>query len=109
VRILLPHLMRPTGKRFAMLIAEGESLPRKSTPSRTAAFIEPMECLPVPRVPGSRRDRLEEGQTARFLVHMSLQGKRSVPSPGSHYRIVADIVLNVVNVPRFLVRNCQLT
>jgi len=26
-------------------------LPRKSTPSPTAAFIEPMECLPVPRVP----------------------------------------------------------
>jgi hypothetical protein len=54
------------------------------------------------RTETARRDRLEEGQRARFLVHMSLQGKRSVPSPGSHYRIVADIVLNVVNVPRFL-------
>ena len=51
MRIITHHLMRPTGKRFAMLIVEGESLPRKSTPSPTAAFIEPMECLPVPRVP----------------------------------------------------------
>ncbi len=42
-----------------------------------------------------------KGQTARFLVHMSLQGKRSVPSPGCHYRVVTDIALNV-NVPRFL-------
>ena len=29
----------------------GRSLPRKSTPSRAAAFIEPMECLPAPHVP----------------------------------------------------------
>jgi hypothetical protein len=33
---------------------------------------------------------------------MSLQGKRSVPSPGCHHRVVTDIALNVVNVPRFL-------
>jgi hypothetical protein len=33
---------------------------------------------------------------------MSLQGKRSVPSPGCHYHVVTDIVLNVVSVPRFL-------
>jgi hypothetical protein len=30
-----------------------------------------------------------------------LRGKRSVPSPGCHYRVVTDIALNVVNVPRF--------
>jgi hypothetical protein len=33
---------------------------------------------------------------------MSLRGKRSVPSPGCHYRVVTGIALNVMNVPRFL-------
>jgi hypothetical protein len=35
------------------------------------------------------------------VIHMSLQGKRSVPSPGMSLPVVTDI-LNVVNVRRFI-------
>jgi hypothetical protein len=39
--------------------------------------------------------------TCLCVIHMSLQGKRSVPSPGMSLPVVTDI-LNVVNVRRFI-------
>lgn len=51
MRILTPRLMRPSGKRFAMLIAGETIYANEEHATYTAAFIEPMECLPVARVP----------------------------------------------------------
>ncbi len=42
-----------------------------------------------------------DDQTARFLVHMSFARQTFRPVTGCHYRVVTDIALNVVNVPRF--------
>jgi hypothetical protein len=69
VRIFPSDWMRPTGKRFAMPIANGESLPRRSTLFRTAAFLEPTECLPVPRVPAAEATTIRRTTpTVRRLI-----------------------------------------
>jgi hypothetical protein len=58
----------------------------------TAYLLQPAN--PVTGKPGDRP------YVSSFIC--LLQGKRSVPSPCCHCRVVTDIALNVVNVPRFL-------
>jgi VWA domain containing CoxE-like protein len=55
-------------------------LPRKSTPSRTAAFIEPrpMECLPSPRVPEGPEWTYEILCGVRTNSHRSVNLRRSL-------------------------------